>query len=372
MSKVDLEFYKLQNEELLTTPSLLLYPELVKANIQGILHDMDKQSLRPHIKTIKCKELVRLLMDAGVSKFKCATLTEARLLGEVGALDVIVAYPLVGWQLNRFLQLCEEFPNTTYRLIVDSLAAVEYLNQLMEDKFSLQEVLVDINLGMNRTGVSMDGLFEFVTNCLAFDHIKIWGLHGYDGHIREEDIIVREEVTKGNFERLLALSKSLETAHQLNLHYVFGGTNTFPIYKQYPFVECSPGTFVLWDYGYQSTLPEQDFNIASIVLSRVVSKPTADTICIDLGYKAIASENPLDKRFAVLGKENWTPLSQSEEHLVLQIPLQDGRDVAIGEFVYILPYHICPTVAMYPYFQTIEDKEIAARWKIVQRYPSTD
>ncbi len=73
---------------------------------------------------------------------------------------------------------------------------------------------------------------------------------------------------------------------------VAGGTPTFPFHARRPGVECSPGTCVLWDFGYSSRFPDLDFLQAALVLTRVISKPGARRLCLDLGQKAIASENP--------------------------------------------------------------------------------
>ena len=73
---------------------------------------------------------------------------------------------------------------------------------------------------------------------------------------------------------------------------VVGGTPTFPLHAKRADVECSPGTAVFWDWGYTTRLPDMDFLPAALVLTRVISKPATNLLCLDLGHKAIASENP--------------------------------------------------------------------------------
>lgn len=145
-----------------------------------------------------------------------------------------------------------------------------------------------------------------------------------------------------------------------------GGSCSFPFYAIDSRIQCSPGTFVYWDRGYRVNLPEQDFSPAAVLLSRVVSKPTNTTICVDLGYKAIASENPLDKRFYFIGDENLKPLSHSEEHLVVDIKNSE-RPWRVGDELYVLPYHICPTVAMYDEVKVIADQRHTEDWLIEAR-----
>lgn len=361
-------YYLLEHADELRTPNLLLYPNLVKENIQKTLSEIAVDRFRPHIKTNKSPNLIQLLLDQGVYKFKCATLQEAQMLAELNVKDILIAYPIVGSQLNYVLDLVQRFPNSTIRFLVDSELVVNQLNDLFAVKEVVQEVFVDLNLGMNRTGVTFDRLEGFVAYIHTLSNVKLVGLHGYDGHIREENIEKREQIVKEYFEEVLARTTYFENTYGLSLSLVFGGSNTFPIYRQYSNVECSPGTFILWDWGYHSTLPEQTYQIAALLISRVVSKPNTNLLCLDLGYKAISSENTLDKRLHFLHKLGWNLVSQSEEHLVVDVPSQDWEEVNIGEFIYIVPYHICPTVAMYPAYQVVGAGKVTEEWGIWSRY----
>ncbi|MBO9620357.1 MAG: D-TA family PLP-dependent enzyme, partial [Niabella sp.] len=83
------DWYRIKNIDELDTPALVVYPERVKQNIElaiKMVGTIDR--LRPHVKTHKSKEVTQLLLDAGVTKFKCATIAEAEMLGIVKAPDV--------------------------------------------------------------------------------------------------------------------------------------------------------------------------------------------------------------------------------------------------------------------------------------------
>ena len=98
---------------------------------------------------------------------------------------------------------------------------------------------------------------------------------------------------------------------------VAGGTPTFPLHSQRQDVECSPGTSVFWDWGYSATLPDLDFLPAVLLLTRVISKPGTNLLCLDLGHKAVASENP-PPRVQLLELPDARHVGHSEEHLVLE------------------------------------------------------
>src|SRR5690606_32154722 len=148
---------------------------------------------------------------------------------------------------------------------------------------------------------------------------------------------------------------------------VIGGSPSFPIYATYSDVECSPGTFILWDKGYADGLPDQPFLPAAVLLTRIVSMPDANRLCVDLGHKAVAAENPLDRRVYFLNAPDLKPVGQSEEHLVLEAPF--GHSWKTGGVLYGLPYHICPTVALYDRPTVVQNIQALDTWPVAARKP---
>src|SRR5882762_7699430 len=105
------EWYTIQDPDQLDSPTLVVYPERVKANIRLALQMAgDPARLRPHIKTHKSPDATRLLLEAGIHKFKCATIAEAEMLAIAGAEDVLLAYQPVGPKLQRFVSLVRKYP----------------------------------------------------------------------------------------------------------------------------------------------------------------------------------------------------------------------------------------------------------------------
>ena len=145
---------------------------------------------------------------------------------------------------------------------------------------------------------------------------------------------------------------------------IAGGTPSFPIHAQRPEVECSPGTCVLWDYGYSSKLPDLDFLPAALVLTRVVSKPQSNRLCLDLGHKAIASESPHPRVFFPDLPEA-KPVVHSEEHLVLET--ERAKEFKMGDVLYGIPWHVCPTVALHSHATIVRESRAGERWAIAAR-----
>jgi len=102
---------------------------------------------------------------------------------------------------------------------------------------------------------------------------------------------------------------------------------------------------------------------AALVLTRIISKPGRDRICLDLGHKAIASEMT-PPRVKLLGLEDSRPLLHSEEHLLLETPQADK--LKVGDCFYGVPWHICPTVALYNCATVIRNGRNAGTWNIAR------
>jgi D-serine deaminase-like pyridoxal phosphate-dependent protein len=145
---------------------------------------------------------------------------------------------------------------------------------------------------------------------------------------------------------------------------VAGGTPTFPIHASHNDRDCSPGTTVLWDFGYGDKFADLPFQHAALLLTRVVSKPTPDRLCLDLGHKAVAAENP-HPRVRFIELPDAVAVMQSEEHLVIETPR--AAEFAIGQTLHGIPRHICPTVALHSEALIVEGGRVVETWPILAR-----
>jgi D-serine deaminase-like pyridoxal phosphate-dependent protein len=114
----------------------------------------------------------------------------------------------------------------------------------------------------------------------------------------------------------------------------------------------SPGTFIYWDAGNRTIMPDIPFRYAALILTQVVDRyPDAGTITTDLGYKGISSDLPVEERAYLLGQDTAELASQSEEHGVFRIP---GELPRVGDYLLAVPGHICPTTIRYPGIHVID------------------
>src|SRR5205807_7420556 len=148
--------YPLSDVATVFSPSLVLYPELIRRNIARVVEMAGSPDrLRPHVKTHKTREIARMLLDAGVMKHKCATIAEAEMLASAGAPDVLIAYPLVGPNLGRLVALIRKFPGTQFSVLIDHPEPTRALSDAMAAAGLTVGVLLDLNVGQNRTGIAV-------------------------------------------------------------------------------------------------------------------------------------------------------------------------------------------------------------------------
>ena len=347
------------------SPALLVYADRAKENIRllkGIVKDVNR--LRPHVKTNKMVEVCAMMMDEGITKFKCATIAEAEMLAGINAPDILLSYQPVGPKIMRLVSLIKAYPAVQFSCLVDNAESTAHIAAVAKTNNIVIHVFIDLNVGMNRTGIKPSEALDLVDSIKALTNIELVGLHGYDGHIRDTDLDSRSQKTNTSFAEVEALVDAIQTKYHVPLKIVMGGTPTFPIHAQRMNVECSPGTFVFSDWGYKHLLPDEPFEYAALVISRVISIVDEHRVCTDLGHKSVAAENPLPRVY-FLNAPDAKPVSQSEEHLVLQV--EDASQYKTGDVLYGVPVHICPTVALYDRASVIVNKKKVAEWEVVAR-----
>lgn len=359
-------WYQVQDTRHLVTPCLLVYPDRIEKNILRMLEIVgDVSRLRPHIKTHKTAEIIQMQMEKGIEQFKCATIAEAELLGNCGARDVLLAMQPVGHNLHRLFSLIEAYPHTRFSTLADNEITLKLLQTEASQRDFQLPLYLDLNTGMNRTGV-IPGEKALELYRLLWDspNLEAEGLHAYDGHIRDTNFEDRKANCQAAFEPVTQLKEHIETAGMDVKYVVAGGSPSFPVHALNPDVITSPGTTLLWDARYESLFGDMGFLPAAVLCSRVISKPAPNMVCLDLGHKALAPEMPFP-RVQLLGIEHCKQVSQSEEHLVLEC--SNTGDVEIGDTFYAIPMHICPTVAKYPRLLTVENGKMTGAWKVAAR-----
>jgi D-serine deaminase-like pyridoxal phosphate-dependent protein len=362
----DKPWYRLDNADDVISPNILVYPDRIENNIRKMVEIAGgTDRLRPHVKTHKIPEIIRLQMNHGINKFKCATISEAEMVAKCGANDIMLAIQPVGPNIRRFFQLQKEFQGAKISCIADCEEVIIQVSDMARSTGIETHVWLDINNGMNRTGVVPGKrAVRLFSRIIDSPMLVAEGLHVYDGHIHEPDIMLRKKLCNDAFAQVTALTDELAMEGIGPIKIVAGGTPTFPVHALRNDVECSPGTTLLWDYKSGSSFADLEFLHAAIILTRIVSKPGPELLCLDLGHKAIASEMP-QPRIDLFGLKKYSIVNHSEEHMVIRTP--DADKFTTGDPLYGIPWHICPTVDRYDYVTVVKDHKVSEEWNVEAR-----
>ena len=350
--------------ESIASPGLLVDADRVADNIRHMIQVVDGRTsrLRPHVKTHKMPDVIRMQIDAGITKFKVATIAEARMVAGAAGKDVLLAYQPVGPNVRRLAELIQQFPGTSFAAITDDVGVAQSLAQDLGDPGHPLRLFIDVDCGMHRTGVewgpAMDRLRDRIESLAGAVYA---GLHVYDGHLHAPSIDDRRSAA----DEIIAKIRRYDQAHP-SPSIVAGGSPTFALWAKDTNWDCSPGTTVFWDTGYGSSYPDLEFSIAVALLTRVISKPGGNRICLDVGYKAVAAEMPLDRRLVIPELDDAVFVGQSEEHLVVETSRAEG--IALGQPFLALPRHICPTVALHAFATVIRGGTLSDDvWEVTAR-----
>jgi len=287
------------------------------------------------------------------------------MVASCGAEDVLLAMQPVGPNIERFFSLKKKYSNANISCIADSETVIRQLSNLASVYNLDCSIWIDINNGMNRTGVAPgEEAKKLYALTESLPGLKAAGLHVYDGHIHEKEPKLRQQICNDAFAPVTRLRQDLVRAGSGQVSVVAGGSPTFPIHASREDVETSPGTILLWDFGYSSSFSDLEFQHAAVLLTRVVSKPDRDLICLDLGHKAVGSEMP-QPRIKIMGMEDYTITGHNEEHMVIRSPF--AQKMNTGDPVYAIPWHICPTVDRHDTVSVVENRRVTGKWQVEAR-----
>jgi D-serine deaminase-like pyridoxal phosphate-dependent protein len=367
--------YRIENASELLTPALAIYPDIVDSNIAATLRLLggDANRWRPHVKTAKLGFIMRRMAERGVAQAKCSTTLELAAACDAGIADVLLAYPVVGANAARVREIADQHRGARISVLVENPAQVEAW------KGTRVGIFIDVNPGMDRTGIEQDRLSGILDIARAAEAagLEFRGLHYYDGHISAQDLREREAQAHRGYDRLMQIASEMTRAGFHVGEVITSGTPAFPCAATYaPFSSAefvhrvSPGTVVYCDMTSPTQLPaEWGYQPAAVVVATVVSHPKADFLTCDAGHKAVSADAGLPT-CEVIGRPDLAPLKPSEEHLPIQVVhTKDTRGVRpeIGEALYLVPRHVCPTVNNFDDALIVEGNRVVAVERVTAR-----
>ncbi|MGE3807925.1 MAG: DSD1 family PLP-dependent enzyme [Gemmataceae bacterium] len=342
----------------LDTPQLLVDLDVVDANVGRLLAALAGRSInvRAHFKSLKCTGLAKYLHSRGIGSFLCAKLSEAEVLADAGLSDIFIANQVVGpIKLNRLAALGKR---AKVRVCVDDPGNIDEMAAAARAAGATLEVLVEVNVGMNRCGVEPgEPALALARHVHKSQGLRFVGLQGYDGHLQLlADAAERKEKSNSGSDRLVATAKLIEQAGIPCPVVTGAGTGTWEFVGFHEGVtEIQPGSFVLMDVAYHKVRPE--FGCSLSILTSVLSKNPGRYI-LDAGSKAISQD------FGTPGLKN-RPQDKvarlSEEHTRVEA---DSSGVKLGDKVEVIPAHCCATMNLHRRCIAVRTGKVEAVWPI--------
>ena len=364
---------KARSRERLATPALVLDLDALERNLKTMADycRTHRRTLRPHAKTHKSARIAALQAKHGAAGICVATMREAQVMVAAGVRGVLITSPMVGEaKLAAAVALLERDPKVMF--VIDSLAGAKALENGLKKARLTANVLIDIDVGMKRTGVSdVRSALSLGRHLDASDRLQLLGVQCYSGMVQHIDkyvdraIIYREELVL--LETLLNQFKSRGLPTKIVSG---GGTGTFDIDREQGlFTECQAGSYVFMDVQYNDVeilrrrpLP---FDTALFVQGMVLSNNHPASATVDAGFKSFAMDGPVPlihsgapdgAKFLFYGDEfgrlSWRGKSK-------RLPL--GRKV---EFV---TPHCDPTVNLHNVYHCVRGDRLVDIWPVDAR-----
>jgi D-serine deaminase-like pyridoxal phosphate-dependent protein len=367
----------LQIPDSIDTPSLVIDLDILQQNIDSMAADIAGMgvALAPHAKTHRTPQIARMQMDAGAEALCIAKLGEAEVLAETGLDSFVMAYPIVGEvKLDRARRLME---SASILLSVDSPDAGRALAANMSRAGVEADVLVIVDTGYHRCGVSPVDAPDLAAYLSGLDGIRLRGFITHEGHAYgapDADGLRGESVAAGE-----AIVGAAEAARErgLDIDVISVGSSATARHSASAkgVTQARPGIYAFNDYGQVLRGVVDMDRCAARVAATVVSHVTPGQAILDAGSKAL-SQDRLGIHVPgapgvfglVVDLPGWELFQLSEEHgWVRWIGEGAPGPLEIGQRVQILPNHICSIFHMLGQSEIVRSGEHVDTWHATAR-----
>jgi D-serine deaminase-like pyridoxal phosphate-dependent protein len=326
----------------LDTPALLLNLSTMESNLQKMAKFISegKAALRPHFKNHQSAWLSKKQLDAGAIGITCATVAQAEVLVSHGIRSILIASEISNSaKIKRFAELARQ---ADIIVAVDNARVVADMARISRDKKTALSVLIDVNIGLNRCGVT-PGEAAAMAKTAVEQGLVVRGVMGYEGHLTLGPPGPEKERACRAALELAVDSKKLTEGSGVPCEIVSAGsTGTHLITARFPGVtEVQAGTYLTMDTSYRQFAP--DYLPALSLLVSVISKTEGKRLVIDAGRKALSGERGLP---VVKGVEGVRLVALHSEHAIIEI--QDPAvAVDVGDSIEIWVHYSDPTVRLH-------------------------
>ena len=342
------------------TPALLIDLDILEANIRKMSEFFNdkKAKLRPHFKTHKSPAIAHMQIAAGAKGLTCAKLGEAEVLAAAGIRDILIANQIVDTQ--KIYRLAGLAKLTRITVCVDNSDNITELSEAAQAYGSIINVLVEINVGMERCGVDTKEESLILAKQISDSKGLVFeGFQAYAGQLSHNpDRDARIKGVEAAAIKVAEIKKYLEE-HGLAVKEISGaGTGTHSITGNNTiWTEIQAGSYVFMDTDYERL--ELGFEKSLSVLTTVIHKRPGVAIT-DAGQKVCCKTmgSPAVKNYPGLF------VALSEEHG--KIPDEKDELKYLQKIEYE-PSHCCSTANMHDYYYCVRKGVLETIWPVSGR-----
>jgi D-serine deaminase-like pyridoxal phosphate-dependent protein len=344
----------------LPTPAILIDADAVRRNIERMAKYAREHNLRlrPHTKTHKSALLGKMQVEAGAAGLTVAKAGEAEVMATATD-DLLVAYPAA--DPRRCATLAMLARGRTVRVAVDSPAAADTLSGAAGAAGSTIGVLIDLDVGLHRTGVQTPGeALALARHVSRRPGLRLDGIVFYPGHVGGPPAAQEDKLR--TVDAKLAQTIDLWADNGFQAQIVSGGSTptAFQSHLVTRMTEMRPGTYVYHDMnGLRGGYASLD-DCAARVVATVVSTAVPGQFVVDAGSKTLTTDRcgpaPDSGHGLVVEYPRAKIAKLTEEHGQVDATACE-RLPKVGERVTIVPNHICPCINLQDQVWWREDGE---------------
>ena len=351
--------------EELDTPALVVDLDLMERNIQSY-HGYfagTPVTVRPVVTSHLCPQVARRQLAAPSSQgIAATTLGEAEAFASAGFDDILVANQVV--TASKIRRLCALASQARTSVAVDNAANVAQLSAAASSAGVELGVLVEIEAGMGRCGVSPDAEAVALARAVVdADGLLFRGIMATVPGPQGADPDAHVQQTRQNLQVAIDTKDLMESAGLSVPEVSVGGAHCYSaVADLLGITEVRAGRYPLMDVRLQDHLP--DLSLAAVVLATVISHPVADTAVLDSGHKATGPDNG---RPVLQGVAGGMAARFSAEHGVVELSSGAENALPAGAKARLAPYELAATVNQYDYIRAVRGGRLEGYWPLPAR-----
>ena len=342
------------------TPALWVDLDALDGNIAK-MHEMTKNHWirwRPHVKASKSPDLAKRLIDGGAQGITCAKVSEAEAMVAGGIIDILIANEVIGQ--TKIARLIEVAKKARVCVACDDIKNIQEISQAASSANQTIDILVDINVGANRCGVTPDKAPALADLVNELPGVRLRGLMGYEGHVMGMQPEDKEAASSQAADILAEAKQALESAG-FHVEILSGGGsgNYWHAASLGSINELQAGGGALMDISYQELMKLPDHQYALFLNAQVVSTAVEGRIILDAGWKSTGRHTGLPRVVSHLDSE---VVSLNAEHTIVSAP--NDFEISAGDRMTMVPHYSDSTVLLHREMYAVRNNIIEDVWPI--------